>query len=134
MKFLKKLLAPKEVRVAFGVLDEIGFEFNNEGFHILRNIIEDLYLKFSKDIATDARNGLTPRRQIYTSIGNIAGDLLESGRYHMYRGVLNPLGPGGDFLRLYNFALDNLVQSGAIDEEFAKEQRTGLQENIKNVG
>ena len=131
MKFLKRMFAPKEVRVAIGILDEVGLEFDCEAFHIVRNGIEDAYLWGSTSVVSHVKNGISPRQQVYTSIANLAGDYLESGQYHLYRGVLNPLGPGEDFLKLFHLALDNLVQSGAIDDKEAEEQRKKKQEGIQ---
>ena len=36
----------------------------------------------------EQKPGGTPREWVYIQIGNVAGDMLESGQYHIYRGVL----------------------------------------------
>lgn len=59
---------------------------------------------------------------------------MESGYYHIYRGVLNPLGIGKDLLSLFDMAVDRLLEEGAISEKEAKTQKSGIRKNIKGVG
>ena len=101
---------------------------------MIRNIIENAVLANSSKVATQIREGLSPRQSAYSMIANIAGDHVESGQYHIYRGVLNPMGMGGDLLKIFDAAVDEMVTIGAVDEEYAKEQKNGVRENIKTVG
>lgn len=71
---------------------------------------------------------------VYSMIANAAGDLVESGKYHVYRGVLDPLRGGKDLLRIYDKAVDEMVREGASGAEFAAEQKAIIRENIKTVG
>jgi hypothetical protein len=134
MKILRRIFAPKEVRIVLGVLDEVGFGFDCEAFRILRNRIQDAFLQDYSKVVSAVEEGISPRQQVYFAIANLAGDYLESGEYHLYRGILNPLGPGEDLLRLFDVSLDKLVQSGAIDDGDAKAQKTGIRECIESVG
>jgi len=134
MKILRRIFAPTEVRIALGILDEVGFEFDCEAFRMLRNRIEDAFLRDYGNVVSGVEGGISPRQQVYFAIANLAGDYLESGQYHLYRGVLNPLGPGEDLLRLFDVSVDKLVQSGAIDDGDAKAQKAAIREGIESVG
>jgi len=34
---------------------------------------------------------ISPRRTAYSWINNVSGDMLESGEYHIYRGILSKI-------------------------------------------
>ena len=80
------------------------------------------------------KRGISPGQQVYIAIANIAGDHVESGQDHLYRGIFNPLGLDGDFLRLFDAAIDKLVQSSTIDNTTAEVQKAGIREKIKSAG
>jgi hypothetical protein len=134
MKTIKRILAPKEVKVALNVLDELSLELQMEAFETVHRQIENTMLGDCKKVVSKVKEGTSPRHLVYFAIANLAGDHLESGAYHIYRGVLNPLGLGCDFLRLFNMAIDRLLKEGAISEKEAKEQKAGIKESIKCVG
>ena len=134
MRILRRIFAPKEVRIVLGVLDEVGFEFDCEAFRMLRNRIDDAFLRDYSKAVSAVEEGISPRQQVYFAIADLAGDYLESGQYHLYTGVLNLLGPGEDLLRLVDVSVDKLVQNGAIDDGDAKAQKAAIREGIENVG
>jgi hypothetical protein len=135
MNFLKKAFAPKEVKAALGALDETAYRFQTEAFLIVRNIIEKYLLSYpdALDHIIRENGGRTPREWVYSQIGNIAGDMLESGQYHVYRGVLN-VGIGEDLLNMFDATYDELVQMKAIDPDYASKQKATLRRNIQQVG
>jgi len=132
MKIIKRTLAPKEVKVALNVLDELSLEFQTEAFETIRRQIEKGILGDYKNVITQVKDEASARQLIYFSIANIAAEYVESGHYHIYRGVLNLL--GNDLLSLFDMATDRLLEDGAISEKEAKEQKTGIRKNIKCVG
>ena len=77
---------------------------------------------------------VTPRKYVYYLIACIAGNLVSSGQYHIYRGVLNPMGPGEDLLKILDLALDELVAMGDISKEEAAEQKEVVRKNIEEMG
>ena len=136
MNFLKKAFAPKEVKAALGALDEAAYRFQTEAFQMVRNVIER-YLLANPDALVrviQESGGRTPREWVYSQIGNVAGDMLESGQYHIYRGALNPMGPGEDLLKMFDATYDELVQMKAIDSDYANEQKAALRKNIQGMG
>ncbi len=135
MGLFNKLFVPKEIQIALNILDELSYEFNSEAFKLVRSRIEKAFLtNHHAFISQIKKTGKTPRQQVYLAIMNIAGNYLESGQFHLHRGVLNPLGPANDLLHLFDTAIDRLVQSGAENEDIAQAAKTGLRENLKSVG
>ena len=66
-------------------------------------------------------------------IVNISGDLAQSGQFHVYRGVLNPV-RGADLVKIHDSAIAELVKIGFINDDQAKEQMKGLRECIAIAG
>ena len=134
MKFFDKLNASKEVKAALGILDEASCTFDNPAFQMVRDQIEKIIMSRPDEFTNLVKKGTSPRQWVYSIIANITGDLVESGKYHLTRGVLNPVGPGEDLLRLFDAAVDELVGANTIDDKNAKEQKSAIRENIKSVG
>lgn len=134
MKFIKKLIAPKEIKAALGILDEASCIFDSSAFEMVKNKIEELVLSRPEEFIQLVQKGTSPRQWIYSVMANISGDLIESGEFHVYRGVINPVGPGEDLLKLFDASVDELVRINAIDQAKADEQKSAIRENIKGVG
>jgi hypothetical protein len=110
-------------------------EYNNNSFYVIKEIMENGINKQYKEIIELINNsGRSPREWFYSVIGNKAGDLLETGRYHAYRGSLNIV--GNDLLAIFDKSYDLLLQINArdIDIEFVNEQKETLRSNIKQMG
>jgi hypothetical protein len=135
MYFLKKLFASKEVRAAVGVLDEISCAFDGPAFDIVRKEVEDVIFGAPAHFSQRVREGTPPRKWVWSAIANIAGDLLETGQYNVgcCHGVLSPIGPGVDLLRLFDTAADELVKLGAATPEFAEKQKDAIRNNIRHA-
>lgn len=134
VNLLTKLLAPTEVRAALDLLHEAESRLGCEAFGSIRGEIEKAILGHPRKFAAFVRRGAPLREWIYSMIANVAGNHVESGRYHLYRGILNPLGSGQDLLRLFDRALDELVIMAAITGNHAESQKAAIRENIKAVG
>lgn len=134
MKFFKKLFPPKEIKEALGILEEAEREFASQDFHLVKGRIEKALHSHPDKFVEIIKQGETPRQWIYSIISNTAGDLIESGNYHIYRGVINPMGPGNELLKIYNKAIDKLVEMKVLNSERAEKEKNALQENIKNIG
>ena len=44
------------------------------------------------------------------------------------------MGPGEHLLQLFDMALDELTSMGAIEADWAREQKAAIRKNIKDVG
>ena len=134
MKLIKKLMAPKEVRLVLGLLDEASHKFDYPAFKIVRDVVETDVLSNSGEIAKLIMEGMDPRQILYSAIANVSGDYVSSGQYHIYRGVLNSIGNGPDLLKIFDSSLDEMKNMGVIGEIEVTEQKDGLREQIKQVG
>jgi len=149
MSFLKKITAPKEVQAALGVLDEIGCTVvpsrllglnipqplhDWQAFKIVRSEVEKVIFTDPHEFARMIQDGRPLRQWVWGAVANIAGDLAESGQYHIYRGALNPMGPGEDLVQLFDMAADELTRMGVLQPDYAEKQKAGLRENIRTVG
>jgi len=131
---VKKSFSKKEVKEALGILEEAGKGFGSGGFDLVKEYVEKSILSDTKQFLDVVRKGRSVRKYVYSMIANISGDLVESGHYHIYRGVLNPMGPGEDLLKIYDTAMDELVRLGDTDAENAKKEKTAVRKNIEAMG
>ncbi|HLN29958.1 MAG TPA: hypothetical protein VK395_19610 [Gemmataceae bacterium] len=134
MNFLKKVFASAEVKAALGVLDEAAHRYQHLQFQMIKEVIERFLLTRSADFirVLNESGGRSPREWVYSQIWNMAGDMLESGRYHIYRGILDPMGE--NLLRIFDGATEQLIQMKAVDPEYAKEQKEILSTCIARMG
>ena len=145
--FLKKFFLPKEVKISLDILNEAEYGFcnrdyqstrdhieRNRVFQLVRGHIEKILFAHSNEFSEKIRQGVSPRHWVYRTIANVSGDLVESGNYHIYRGVLNPMEPGEELVELFDMAVDKLAEMKVLDPEQAKKEKDALRENIKSVG
>lgn len=131
---IKRVFPPKEIKDVLDTLNEIEAEFDNSGFQLVKRHIKNA-IRITPDAVIDGIKQLKSSREwVYSWVVNIAGDLVESGQYHLYRGIINPMGPGNELLKIYNKAIDKLVEMKVLDSERAEKEKSALQENIKSVG
>jgi|AntAceMinimDraft_16_1070373.scaffolds.fasta_scaffold49595_2 hypothetical protein len=130
----KKSFDKKEVKKAIGILEEASQEFGRGGFDLVKEYIEKIILSNASQFIDIIQKGRSVRKYVYSIIANTSGDMVESGQYHIYRGVLNPMGPGEDLLKIFDAAVDELVRLGETDAETAKKQKAVVRENIEDVG
>jgi hypothetical protein len=116
-------------------LNDAEIIFNNNSFYIIKEImLNGINKQYNEIIELLNSNGRRPREWVYSLIGNKAGDLLETGKYHAYRGLLDM--NGKDLLEIFDKSYDLLLQMNIkdIDLEYANEQKATLRRNIKQVG
>jgi hypothetical protein len=122
----------KEVKAAIGILDELNLSFDTDSFNAIRKRIEEQILHNSSQFTDLIRNGTNPRVWVLSSFVNLAGDSLESGVFHLYRGVLND--EGKEYLKSFNYLIDELVVLREIDQETAKIQKETMLDLIRLAG
>ena len=118
------------------MLDEATYRYQNRGFELVRPVIERRLLNDPNGIAESIRTskGRNPREWVYSHIANTAGTMLESGQFHLYRGMIHPLGPGNDLKKIFDDSIDVLTEMKVIDPEYAEKQKQALRTNIKDIG
>ena len=134
MKLFNKIFKPDEIQSVLDKLKEAEKKFNSPSFPIIVNMVKGSISEAPDKIVSMVRESKSVHQTVYIMIANVAGDEVESGKHHMYRGVLNPLGDGNELLRIYNLALDELVKIGYVSAENARANKKAILENIKEVG
>ena len=69
---------------------------------------------------------------LFLFAANFAADNLETGRFHVYRGVLGM--EGQIFMRIFYKATDLSVERGVLNKEIADKNKNLVRNNIKEVG
>ena len=87
-----------------------------------------------KDVATWKDYDTDYIKIAHSLLANVSFDLLASGRYHIYYGVLNPLQCSSCLLAVYNGSMQWAVGKGLIDEDTRKEQYDYLLKCISEIG
>lgn len=123
-----------EMNDAFKILEEESKNFGPGGFDLVKDHVKKSLRSDALQFLTTVRNGRSLRKYVYSMIVNISGDMAESGQYHLYRGVLNPHGPGEDLLKIFDAITDKLVELGDMEVEAAKKEKAAIRENIKSIG
>ncbi len=134
MNLYDKINMTDEIQSILNALKEIDKKINSSAFHLIVKQIKGAISELPDKIVSMVKESESIHQTVYIMIANVAGDEVESGKHHMYRGVLDPLGDGNELLKIYNFALDELVKLGYVSKNVAKENKSAIQENIKDVG
>ncbi|NQT23192.1 MAG: hypothetical protein HQ579_07130 [Candidatus Omnitrophica bacterium] len=130
----RKIFPPQEIKAVLGVFEESKLRFNNEAFRFIENIIKKKIEAQADKIVLAISKGTSPREVVYAFIANTAGDYLESGHLHIYRGELNPMGCGRELLKLFDTVTNELQKMGSWTKEQAEEEKKSIRDNIKQMG
>jgi len=129
---------PQEVNDVLRVLMEAENKFQSEAFKTVAQVIKTSVIAHPGELVRlfQEHPEIDEPAWVYSQVGNIAGDMLESGKYHIYRGVLNPISLGPDLLKIFDASYDELLKIKAkdIDTEYANKQKATLRQNIQRMG
>ncbi|WP_428388746.1 hypothetical protein [Mucisphaera sp.] len=134
MNPITRFFLPKSVKAAIGILDELEYQFDTEAFRIIRPIVEQRIIKNQGQYNKVLNEGTPVRFVVMGMLADLAADHVESGQYHVYRGVLDPMGPGQDFLNIFDKILREGEKLGYNDKETVDTQMAAIRKNIKSVG
>lgn len=116
---------------------EQDFEKKNYLDHYAFDIVKPEIIKLINDnkkkYENSIKNGTNHREWLLSVIANISGDYLETGKYHIWRGILND-GAGKSLKLLFNYSIEQLYKEGFISEEIAEQQKRGLEDSISRIG
>lgn len=112
-----------------------------EEFNTKPSCIPDLQESISQQIKA-AKNEIREWQDYDTNYDEIAHtmlahttfDLLASGRYHLYAGILNPMNCSSNLMSVYKKVMEYGVVHNMITEEVKEEQYQYLIRCIKSVG
>lgn len=86
----------------------------------------------------DINNGLIPPSQyvefINKLLSNCSFDLLASGKYHIYRGMLNPMSCSANLMSVHNKSIDYALSNNLITQKQKEQDYSYLMECISNIG
>lgn len=89
----------------------------------------------AKDEIKDWKDYDTDYIQIaHTMLAHATFDLLASGKYHLHRGILNPMSCAENIMAIYKASMEYALKKNFIDEETRKEQFEYLLKCISEVG
>lgn len=134
MNFLKRLFAPPEVRAVLRALPLAEKKYRSSGFRLVKGMVQQTVSQDPDAVVEAVQGGVSPPEVVYTQIVNIAGRLLESGRFNLLgddRNPLNPLDPTPwELLDLHDAAIDELLALGALDEATAQQAKDELRKVV----
>ena len=130
--YIHKIFLPQKIKILLDKLNNLDILKENSSSTIVKNHIEAAILKDRKIVIKKLQNNKSKYPLLYGMIANIAGDLVESGEYHIYRGYLNE--EGANLLKLFNDSIDRLTELKAIEKDYANEQKKAIHENIRHAG
>ena len=70
----------------------------------------------------------------HTMLAHATFDLLASGRYHIYAGMLNPMSCAENLMNVYKASMEYGIKINLLDEKTRKEQYEYLLKCISEVG
>lgn len=103
-------------------------------FAELRTTIKNKWKpEHDQNYVAEIRRGETHEAFIYNFLVHSTANRLESGRYHVYRGVLSL--EGNQYKALFEHAIDTMIGRGGYTKEWADANlRSAVYNNIKNIG
>lgn len=132
MRIISRIFTSKEIKITIEAINEAEKVLDNSSFNLIRDQIDKAVQHHQKKIIKLIKKGTTPTELAYIYVSNISGNYLESGHFHLYRGLL--VGSGKELLKLFDDSTDKLVEIGAIEETFAKQQKQGIRDSISQMG
>ena len=88
-------------------------------FDALSNAVRNQWTKeHIKNYEGQIAQGETHEAFIYNYVVHTCGNILESGKVHVYRGVLND--EGRQYLELFNHAINRMISLGGYSKDWAE--------------
>lgn len=132
-KLLWKLFPPAEV---VAVKLEIEKYLSQSTALGVPKILIDTALEVTQDkraiVEAVTSENISPERIALFAIINAIADLIPTGQYHTYRGVLGM--NGSEMLGIWNKAQQDAMDRGYVTEEIRREECSWLIQQIKSVG
>lgn len=93
-----------------------------------------MVLSRQRELTSLVRNGKPARSFVLGVVVNISYDLLQTGNYNIYHGVLNPHDIGPDLLTIHDDAVGEAERLGYLDHADAEERKSEVRARIAEVG
>lgn len=131
----------KNAKRLVGVCEHFIEEYELQSQRTLPSCKSDMLDEIKKRINADKADVATWKdydtdyiKIAHSLLANVSFDLLASGHYHIYYGVLNPMRCSSCLLAVYNGSMKWAVSNGLIDEETQQEQYDYLLKCISEIG
>lgn len=122
-----------EVKTCLTALNIVATEVKSSSFDALvKPRIVNLLKDVDKTVCSIQNDGISPRNLIFLLTSNVAGELVSSGWYHVYRGVLSM--QGQELLNIFNIAVKELEKSGLHTKEESEKDFEWIKNEIKSMG
>lgn len=131
-KLFKQKSLPIEVKETLDIIDDISKFYHGNSFLKIQEYMKKCILNETEAFVKNIQSGTKPKQWVYVTLLNTSGDLLETGSYHIYRGILSP--EGNELLKIYESAIDMYCTLGYLDLNSAEEQKETLKNNLKKIG
>ena len=126
---------PPEIKEMLNTINKVNLKFDDIFFRLIKNHVEKAILSNPNELLESIKNNnTTPYQAVYSMMLNRGMDLLESGNYHIYRGVLNPCNNGPKILQFTELCIDELINSGGFSATDGETVRRNIREMIKETG
>ena len=123
---------PDEVKATIIELQVIMERFSGPCWKIIQPDIVELIQDREKTIISIRENGMEPKHLAMLLTTNVIGMHVQSGQYHIYRGILGTIGE--DMVRVWNLVQEAMKIQGYISESDVVEDNKWLEEQIAMVG
>lgn len=136
--YISKLKKQKKNTELFLTIASDFIKNNSNKFPSCHNDLMDELIKYCAECKNEFEvweyNKDEYEKSAVTIIANLSFEMLASGKYHLYKGFLNPMNCSGDLRNIYNCAMQWSVNKGYITKEFLEEEAQVLSSFIYNIG
>lgn len=115
-------------------------KYEKEGDILTPSCVDDITdilldrFALAKDEFDEWDNSIDYEKIAHTMLAQATFDMLASGRYHLYAGILNPLNCSAKLMLVYNKAMEYGVKIGMVTPKEKREQYEYLLKCISEVG
>lgn len=112
--------------------------YENDTIPSCKTDLIDVIKVMTSGAKREINNGLIPSSRygelINKLLANCSFELLTSGKYHIYRGMLNPMSCSANLMSVHNKSIDFALQNNMITQEEKEEDYNYLMECIGKIG
>ena len=142
MSIILKVKAKKNTDKLLKICADLIYKYEklNEDPHVVPSCKNDLMaaVKEEMDAAYKEISGWTDSvdyvRVAHSALARNSFDLLASGKYHIFTGMLNPMSCASNIMSVYSRCMQWGVEHGELTEDERKEQLDYLYQQMKIVG
>ncbi len=131
-KLFWKLFPPFEVRLTKEAVDAFLNTYPSTCTELIRAGVNN-FLRDTERVVYPIRiDHMKPDQLALILITNVLAEHLQSGQFHVYRGILGMVGQ--DMLKLWDIAAKDIRKLGYHTEEEMQKELTWIREQIKQMG